>query len=92
MKRHKQKILERECRGSLIHADETTIDHKKEDRHTSGFSLDYAKWPISMRKVEKETFFRTLLSGFKGVLISDFYAAYDSISCQQQKCLDPSDA
>jgi hypothetical protein len=27
------------------------------------------------------------LSNFSGVLISDFYAAYDSIECTQQKCL-----
>ncbi|MGC1449057.1 MAG: transposase [Candidatus Sulfotelmatobacter sp.] len=27
------------------------------------------------------------LDGFKGVLVSDFYAAYDSIPCAQQKCL-----
>jgi hypothetical protein len=27
------------------------------------------------------------LNGFKGVLVSDFYAAYDSIPCPQQKCL-----
>jgi len=27
------------------------------------------------------------LSGFKGVLVSDFYTAYDSFPCQQQKCL-----
>jgi len=29
----------------------------------------------------------TLLKDFKGVLVSDFYAAYDSIHCPQQKCL-----
>src|SRR5712692_7953426 len=28
-----------------------------------------------------------VLSNFTGVLISDFYAAYDSIQCAQQKCL-----
>ncbi len=28
-----------------------------------------------------------LLLNFTGVLISDFYAAYDSIHCAQQKCL-----
>ena len=28
-----------------------------------------------------------VLKGFKGVLVSDFYAAYDSLSCAQQKCL-----
>jgi hypothetical protein len=28
-----------------------------------------------------------LLREFRGVLVSDFYAAYDSIECPQQKCL-----
>jgi predicted RecB family nuclease len=28
-----------------------------------------------------------VLAGFKGVLVSDFYSAYDSIPCRQQKCL-----
>src|SRR3979411_1638098 len=30
---------------------------------------------------------RQLLRGFRGVLVSDFYAAYESIECEQQKCL-----
>ena len=29
----------------------------------------------------------SLLKDFKGVLVSDFYAAYDSLDCPQQKCL-----
>jgi hypothetical protein len=28
-----------------------------------------------------------LLAGFKGVLVTDFYTAYDSIECPQQRCL-----
>jgi hypothetical protein len=28
-----------------------------------------------------------LLKDFRGVLVSDFYAAYDSLNCPQQKCL-----
>ena len=28
-----------------------------------------------------------ILDGFTGVLVSDFYAAYDSVPCAQQKCL-----
>ena len=28
-----------------------------------------------------------MLKGFNGVLVSDFYAAYDAIECPQQKCL-----
>jgi hypothetical protein len=30
---------------------------------------------------------RTMLKDFSGVLVSDFYAAYDAIECPQQKCL-----
>jgi hypothetical protein len=30
---------------------------------------------------------QVMLKNFKGVLVSDFYAAYDSIQCPQQKCL-----
>jgi hypothetical protein len=29
----------------------------------------------------------SVLKGFSGVLVSDFYAAYDSLPCTQQKCL-----
>ncbi len=32
-------------------------------------------------------FLKELLRDFKGVLISDFYSAYDSMECSQQKCL-----
>ncbi len=30
---------------------------------------------------------QTMLRDFKGVLVSDFFAAYDAIDCPQQKCL-----
>ena len=33
------------------------------------------------------TVLESVLDGFKGVLVSDFYAAYDSAPCPQQKCL-----
>jgi hypothetical protein len=32
-------------------------------------------------------FLHEMLSDFKGVLVTDFYSAYDSIDCPQQKCL-----
>jgi hypothetical protein len=32
-------------------------------------------------------FLKELLQDYKGVLVSDFYPAYDSIQCPQQKCL-----
>jgi hypothetical protein len=32
-------------------------------------------------------FLHKMLKSFEGVLVSDFYAAYDSLGCPQQKCL-----
>ncbi len=32
-------------------------------------------------------FLKNFLTGFNGVLVSDFYNGYDSLSCHQQKCL-----
>ena len=32
-------------------------------------------------------FLKELLAGYSGVLVSDFYNAYDGINCPQQKCL-----
>jgi hypothetical protein len=32
-------------------------------------------------------FLRKMLDGFKGVLVSDFFSAYDGLDCLQQRCL-----
>lgn len=39
------------------------------------------------RKSREGNFLADLLKGFRGVLVTDFYAAYDSQECLQQKCL-----
>ena len=39
------------------------------------------------RPTREGHFLHDLLKEFDGVLVSDFYAAYDSIKCSQQKCL-----
>lgn len=41
----------------------------------------------SCRESREADIIQTLLKDFKGVLVSDFYAAYDAIDCPQQKCL-----
>jgi hypothetical protein len=43
---------------------------------------------VFMYKPTREgEFLREMLKGFEGVLVSDFYAVYDSLGCAQQKCL-----
>ena len=39
------------------------------------------------RPTREAEFLQDLLRDFQGVLVSDFYAGYDSLPCQQQKCL-----
>ncbi len=38
-------------------------------------------------ELRESTILDNVLNGFSGVLVSDFYAAYDSVPCAQQKCL-----
>jgi hypothetical protein len=79
-------ILNKIVTGKLLHADETKIDLIGKE----GFV-----WVVTnMNEVayfytetrEGDTI-QAMLQGFKGVLVSDFYAAYDAINCPQQKCL-----
>ena len=82
----KMKIMERIVHGELIHADETRANIKGH--------LAYVWVLTNMREViyilaesREADIIQTLLKDFKGVLVSDFYAAYDAIDCPQQKCL-----
>jgi len=79
-------ILAGLVRGNLIHADETPIVLKKKRGYVwvlAGFrSVVYY-----YSETREADFVHELLAGFKGVLVSDFYAAYDSVPCSQQKCL-----
>jgi predicted RecB family nuclease len=79
-------ILKRILSGRLIHADETKVNIKGGSAYV---------WVLT--NLEEVVYFYTatregevvqsLLREFKGVLVTDFYAAYDSINCPQQKCL-----
>ncbi len=72
--------------GMLIHADETKISIKGGTigyvwAFTSTEMVVYLYHPTREGTILKET-----LGDFAGVLVSDFYAAYDSVTCRQQKC------
>ena len=74
------------CTGRLLHADETKISVQGRD----GFVWVFASME-EVAYVYTETregdLLQAMLNDFKGVLVSDFYAAYDAIQCPQQKCL-----
>jgi predicted RecB family nuclease len=71
----------------VLHVDETVV-------HLSGGQTGYVWVLTSMDRVyyfykpsREISFLQEMLAPFKGVLVSDFYPAYDSVECSQQKCL-----
>ena len=70
----------------LIHADETKISIEGKCAYVWVLTNleEVAYFYIVTREGEVV---QSLLQEFKGVLVSDFYTAYDSINCPQQKCL-----
>jgi predicted RecB family nuclease len=73
-------------KGPLIHADETKVVVKNQVGYVWAFTnmeeVVYVYTPT-----REGTILEQLLAGFTGVLVSDFYTAYDAPKCPQQKCL-----
>ena len=80
------RILDRIIAGTVIHADETGANIKGRPCYVWVLTNLTDVVYILAESREGETI-QQLLRGFTGVLVSDFYAAYDSIECPQQKCL-----
>jgi hypothetical protein len=79
-------ILQRIVTGRLVHADETKVMIKGAAQYVWVFTnLEDVAYVYSETRDASTA--RDLLSDFSGVLVSDFYAGYDSINCAQQKCL-----
>ncbi|MFV8328462.1 IS66 family transposase [Flavobacterium sp. ZS1P14] len=80
-----EKIIQNILSSSFIHADETTVSILGENQYVWIFTTDkYVTFKLSKNRDAITTI--DFLKDFKGVLISDFYAGYDSIDCMQQKC------
>jgi hypothetical protein len=79
-------ILNKIVTGKLIHADETKISIEGKDAFVWVFT-NLEEVAYYYTKTREGDFLHELLREFRGVLVSDFYTAYDSINCPQQKCL-----
>jgi hypothetical protein len=79
-------ILTQIANGPVVHADETKGVVYGGGHYVWIFanlrSVAYVYSPSRDASTLNE-----VLAGFKGVLVSDFYGAYDSIPCRQQRCL-----
>jgi len=81
-----QNILNKLLKGKIIHVDETRMNIKGKDEFVWVFSNMEEVYFLHTPNREGQ-FLKVLLKDFNGILISDFYAAYDSLECKQQKCL-----
>ena len=79
-------IIKKMSRSKLIHIDETIARIKGIDGYVWVFA-NYDSVYYQFRETREPDFLKELLQGFKGVLVSDFYTGYDSLECEQQKCL-----
>jgi hypothetical protein len=79
-------ILDQIVSGPVVHADETKGVVYGGGHYVWIFAnlTSVAYVYSASRESSKLT---EILSGFRGVLVSDFYTAYDSLPCAQQKCL-----
>jgi len=82
----KRGILNRIISGNIVHADETSANIRGHLAYVWVFaSLKEVVYFIADNREGEIA--QGFLKNFRGVLISDFYSAYDSIECPQQKCL-----
>jgi hypothetical protein len=72
--------------GSLLHVDETKIS----SRNGTGFVWVFANMhqvAYIYNETREANILHGLLKNFTGILVSDFYPAYEGVQCAQQKCL-----
>jgi hypothetical protein len=77
--------IEKLLQSPFIHVDETIVSILGENQYVWVFTSErYVFYKLT--KTRDATVAKDLLEGYEGVLISDFYAGYDSFDCLQQKC------
>jgi predicted RecB family nuclease len=81
-----QRLLHKILSGGLLHIDETEVTLRSGKAYVWVFT-NLEEVVFMYRPTREGDFLKELLKDFRGVLVSDFYAAYDSIECPQQKCL-----
>jgi hypothetical protein len=81
-------LLAKLLAGPVLHIDETEIKLRTERGVGYIWVCASADTAIYMFRPSREgDFLRPMLRSFGGILVSDFYAAYDGLDCAQQRCL-----
>lgn len=82
-----KQLLRNIVTGKILHVDETEVHVSRTGKGYVWVFTNLEEVFLVYRQSREGSFLNDMLSGFRGVLISDFYAAYDSLPCEQQKCL-----
>jgi predicted RecB family nuclease len=81
----KEIILRNLLQNEFIHADETRANIQGENWYVWVFT-DGVNTIYQLHRSREGEIARAFFANYKGVVISDFYAGYDSVECEQQKC------
>jgi predicted RecB family nuclease len=81
-----KRLLDKILSGGVLHIDETEVRLRTGTGYVWVFTTSEVV-VYMYRSTREGDFLHDLLKNFKGVLVTDFYAAYDSLECPQQKCL-----
>jgi predicted RecB family nuclease len=79
-------ILQAMLKSEFVHVDETRINIQGVEQYVWVFT-DGRHVIFRMTETREAKIVHQVLSGYEGVLVSDFYPGYDSVPCKQQKCL-----
>jgi hypothetical protein len=85
-RRRYEEIFKELLRSDVLHVDETEVDL----RGKKGYVWVVANLESAFyfyRDSREGSFLKDMLKGYAGVLISDFYTAYDALELPQQRCL-----
>jgi predicted RecB family nuclease len=81
-----RKLLASILAGNLLHVDETEVKLQRGKGYVWVFT-NLEEVVFMYRPTREGDFLKEMLKDFRGVIVSDFYSAYDSLACPQQKCL-----
>jgi predicted RecB family nuclease len=81
-----KKSLQMILSSPFVHVDETKINIRGENQYVWVLT-DGEHVVLKHTETRESDFILDILKNYKGVMISDFYAGYDSSPCRQQKCL-----
>jgi len=81
----KEQILQQLLQSPFIHADETRANIRGINWYVWCFT-DGKNTVYQLHQGREAEIAQVFFAEYKGVVISDFYAGYDSLKCEQQKC------